>query len=119
MDFVNCSLDNTIGIYGGVNLEDKISVYHDNQTGRWISTFRCGFWGSIEYLSCYSISYASLLPFAEFAPLCKIISISMWDLTLNCMMFGDNFYISIDISHFICKKEIYLILVDIVILVLW
>lgn len=38
------SLDNTIGIYGGVNLEDKISVYHDNQTGRWISTFRA-IWG--------------------------------------------------------------------------
>ncbi|KAK2358045.1 WD repeat-containing protein [Trifolium repens] len=38
------SMDNTIGIYSGVNLEDQTSVYHDNQTGRWISTFRA-IWG--------------------------------------------------------------------------
>ncbi|XP_004508386.1 uncharacterized protein [Cicer arietinum] len=38
------SMDNTIGIYSGVHLEDETSVYHDNQTGRWISTFRA-IWG--------------------------------------------------------------------------
>ncbi|OIV99867.1 hypothetical protein TanjilG_26205 [Lupinus angustifolius] len=38
------SMDNTIGIYSGVNLEDSASIYHDNQTGRWISSFRA-IWG--------------------------------------------------------------------------
>ncbi|RZC24292.1 Pentatricopeptide repeat-containing protein isoform I [Glycine soja] len=33
------SLDNTIGIYGGVNLEDATVIYHNNQTGRWLSNF--------------------------------------------------------------------------------
>ncbi|MED6146439.1 hypothetical protein PIB30_034554 [Stylosanthes scabra] len=38
------SLDDTIGIYGGADLEDAASVYHYNQTGRWLSTFRAT-WG--------------------------------------------------------------------------
>ncbi|WVZ11048.1 hypothetical protein V8G54_015578 [Vigna mungo] len=38
------SLDNTIGIYSGVNLEDTAVISHFNQTGRWLSTFRYGFW---------------------------------------------------------------------------
>ncbi|KAL1335180.1 hypothetical protein HN51_064125 [Arachis hypogaea] len=38
------STDNTIGIYSGADLEDAASVYHDNQTGRWLSSFRA-IWG--------------------------------------------------------------------------
>ncbi|RDY03582.1 WD repeat-containing protein 76 [Mucuna pruriens] len=38
------SLDDTIGIYSGVNLEDEAVIYHNNQTGRWLSTFRAK-WG--------------------------------------------------------------------------
>ncbi|MED6146437.1 hypothetical protein PIB30_034553 [Stylosanthes scabra] len=38
------SLDDTIGIYGGTNLEDAVSVYHYNQPGRWLPTFRAT-WG--------------------------------------------------------------------------
>ncbi|KAK7329979.1 hypothetical protein VNO77_24162 [Canavalia gladiata] len=38
------SLDDTINIYSGVNLEDTASIYHNNQTGRWLSTFRAK-WG--------------------------------------------------------------------------
>lgn len=38
------SLDNTIGIYSGVNLEDAAIINHNNYTGRWLSTFRAK-WG--------------------------------------------------------------------------
>ncbi|CAL5198745.1 unnamed protein product [Lathyrus oleraceus] len=38
------SMDDTVRIYSGVNLEDETSVYHFNQTGRWLSTFRA-IWG--------------------------------------------------------------------------
>ncbi|KAG4932823.1 hypothetical protein JHK87_046825 [Glycine soja] len=38
------SLDNTIGIYSGVNLEDATVINHNNLTGRWLSTFRAK-WG--------------------------------------------------------------------------
>ncbi|XP_054822014.1 uncharacterized protein LOC129320534 [Prosopis cineraria] len=38
------SLDNTIGIYDGVNFENASTMFHFNQTGRWLSTFR-GIWG--------------------------------------------------------------------------
>ncbi|XP_061375798.1 uncharacterized protein LOC133317913 [Gastrolobium bilobum] len=38
------STDNTIGIYSGVNLEVAATTYHNNQTGRWISSFRA-IWG--------------------------------------------------------------------------
>ncbi|KAJ1385907.1 WD40/YVTN repeat-like-containing domain superfamily [Sesbania bispinosa] len=38
------SLNNTIGIYSGVNLEDATAIYHDNRTSRWISSFRA-IWG--------------------------------------------------------------------------
>ncbi|XP_058759414.1 uncharacterized protein LOC131632691 [Vicia villosa] len=38
------SIANTVRIYSGVNLEDKTSVYHFNQTGGWLSTFRA-IWG--------------------------------------------------------------------------
>ncbi|KAK7388333.1 hypothetical protein VNO78_23147 [Psophocarpus tetragonolobus] len=38
------SLDNTIGIYSGVNLEDAAFINHYNNTGRWLSTFRAK-WG--------------------------------------------------------------------------
>ncbi|TKY54737.1 WD repeat-containing protein 76 [Spatholobus suberectus] len=38
------SLDNTIGIYSGVNLEDAAVISHYNHTGRWLSTFRAK-WG--------------------------------------------------------------------------
>ncbi|KAL2338484.1 hypothetical protein Fmac_012930 [Flemingia macrophylla] len=38
------SLDNTIRIYNGVNLEDEAVIHHNNLTGRWLSTFRAK-WG--------------------------------------------------------------------------
>ncbi|KAK9268968.1 hypothetical protein L1049_000735 [Liquidambar formosana] len=38
------SFDNTVGILGGVNFEDVSMIEHNNQTGRWISSFR-GIWG--------------------------------------------------------------------------
>ncbi|XP_027333074.1 WD repeat-containing protein 76 [Abrus precatorius] len=38
------SMDDTIGIYSGVNLEDAVTVDHNNQTGRWLSSFRAK-WG--------------------------------------------------------------------------
>ncbi|KAK4257514.1 hypothetical protein QN277_007091 [Acacia crassicarpa] len=38
------SLDDTIGIYDGANFENASTVFHFNQTGRWLSTFR-GIWG--------------------------------------------------------------------------
>ncbi|MED6180833.1 hypothetical protein PIB30_013916 [Stylosanthes scabra] len=38
------SSDDTIGIYGGTNLEDAVSVYHYSQPGRWLPTFRAT-WG--------------------------------------------------------------------------
>ncbi|KAF5749549.1 WD repeat-containing protein 76 isoform X1 [Tripterygium wilfordii] len=38
------SIDDTVSILGGPNFEDTSRIYHNNQTGRWISTFR-GIWG--------------------------------------------------------------------------
>ncbi|XP_074286583.1 uncharacterized protein LOC141611841 [Silene latifolia] len=38
------SLDNNIGVFCGVNFEDKLMIPHDNRTSRWISTFRA-IWG--------------------------------------------------------------------------
>ncbi|XP_031742844.1 DNA damage-binding protein CMR1 isoform X2 [Cucumis sativus] len=38
------SFDDTVGIYGGVNFKDTSLIPHDNQTGRWISSFRA-IWG--------------------------------------------------------------------------
>ncbi|KAG6525932.1 hypothetical protein ZIOFF_015905 [Zingiber officinale] len=38
------SCDDTVGIASGVNFDDQLLVKHDNQTGRWISTFRA-IWG--------------------------------------------------------------------------
>ncbi|KAH9615274.1 hypothetical protein KSS87_011959 [Heliosperma pusillum] len=38
------SLDNNIGVFCGVNFEDKFMIPHDNRTNRWISTFRA-IWG--------------------------------------------------------------------------
>ncbi|XP_040864091.1 WD repeat-containing protein 76 isoform X1 [Glycine max] len=39
------SLDNTIAIYSGVNMEDAAVINHNNQTGRWLSTFSRAKWG--------------------------------------------------------------------------
>ncbi|XP_047169311.1 WD repeat-containing protein 76-like isoform X2 [Vigna umbellata] len=44
------SLDNTIGIYSGVNLEDSAVISHFNQTGRWLSTFRAKWGWDDKYL---------------------------------------------------------------------
>ncbi|WVZ11049.1 hypothetical protein V8G54_015579 [Vigna mungo] len=44
------SLDNTIGIYSGVNLEDTAVISHFNQTGRWLSTFRAKWGWDDKYL---------------------------------------------------------------------
>ncbi|PQM42028.1 WD repeat-containing protein 76 [Prunus yedoensis var. nudiflora] len=41
---VTTSIDNTVGISSGVNFEDISMIYHDNRTGRWISSFRA-IWG--------------------------------------------------------------------------
>ncbi|XP_022135022.1 WD repeat-containing protein 76 isoform X2 [Momordica charantia] len=38
------SFDDNVGISGGVNFEDTIMMPHDNQTGRWLSSFRA-IWG--------------------------------------------------------------------------
>ncbi|KAG8367544.1 hypothetical protein BUALT_Bualt16G0082900 [Buddleja alternifolia] len=38
------SLDDKVGLSSGANYENTSMVYHYNQTGRWISTFR-GIWG--------------------------------------------------------------------------
>ncbi|XP_073018284.1 uncharacterized protein [Primulina eburnea] len=38
------SMDNTVGLFSGPNYKDTSMVFHYNQTGRWISTFR-GIWG--------------------------------------------------------------------------
>ncbi|XVF48470.1 hypothetical protein PTKIN_Ptkin03bG0192800 [Pterospermum kingtungense] len=38
------SLDDKVGVTTGVNFEDVSMIYHYNQTGRWLSTFR-GKWG--------------------------------------------------------------------------
>ncbi|KAE8735225.1 FAD-dependent oxidoreductase family protein [Hibiscus syriacus] len=38
------SLDNNVGITSGANFEDTSMIYHNNWTGRWISSFR-GIWG--------------------------------------------------------------------------
>ncbi|TXG60795.1 hypothetical protein EZV62_012158 [Acer yangbiense] len=38
------STDDTVGIWSGVNLENSFMINHNNQTGRWISTFRA-IWG--------------------------------------------------------------------------
>ncbi|KAI4335597.1 hypothetical protein L6164_014231 [Bauhinia variegata] len=38
------STDDVIGIYTGANFEDASTIYHYNQTGRWLSSFRA-IWG--------------------------------------------------------------------------
>lgn len=38
--FTLCSFDDNVGISGGANFEDITMIRHDNQTGRWISSFR-------------------------------------------------------------------------------
>ncbi|GLT85391.1 hypothetical protein SLE2022_035820 [Rubroshorea leprosula] len=38
------SFDNKVGILSGINFEDISMIDHDNQTGRWISSFRA-IWG--------------------------------------------------------------------------
>ncbi|XP_022987507.1 WD repeat-containing protein 76 [Cucurbita maxima] len=38
------SFDDNVGITGGVNFKDTLMIPHDNQTGRWISSFRA-IWG--------------------------------------------------------------------------
>ncbi|KAK6236890.1 hypothetical protein SCA6_012227 [Theobroma cacao] len=38
------SLDNKVGIISGLNFEDISMIYHDNHTGRWLSSFRA-IWG--------------------------------------------------------------------------
>ncbi|KAF5805090.1 putative transcription factor WD40-like family [Helianthus annuus] len=38
------SLDDKIGVLGGANYEDEFMLYHYNQTGRWLSSFK-GVWG--------------------------------------------------------------------------
>lgn len=38
--FLSCSFDDNVGISGGVNFKDTLMIPHDNQTGRWISSFR-------------------------------------------------------------------------------
>lgn len=38
------SMDNKVGLISGTNYKDTSMVFHYNQTGRWISTFR-GVWG--------------------------------------------------------------------------
>lgn len=38
------SFDDNVGISGGVNFKDTLMIPHDNQTGRWISSFRA-IWG--------------------------------------------------------------------------
>ncbi|CAH9103339.1 unnamed protein product [Cuscuta europaea] len=38
------SFDDKIGLSSGANYEDVSMIHHDNQTGRWISSFR-GIWG--------------------------------------------------------------------------
>ncbi|XP_073147166.1 uncharacterized protein [Henckelia pumila] len=41
---VTTSMDNKVGLFSGANYKDTSMVFHYNQTGRWISTFR-GVWG--------------------------------------------------------------------------
>ncbi|GAV83944.1 WD40 domain-containing protein [Cephalotus follicularis] len=38
------SFDNTVGAVSGANFEDTTMIFHDNRTGRWISSFRA-IWG--------------------------------------------------------------------------
>ncbi|KAL5698813.1 hypothetical protein ACHQM5_029800 [Ranunculus cassubicifolius] len=38
------SLDNHVGIFSGVDLENASIIYHNNHTGKWISSFRA-IWG--------------------------------------------------------------------------
>ncbi|KZV29617.1 hypothetical protein F511_00895 [Dorcoceras hygrometricum] len=38
------SMDDRVGLFSGVNYDGTSMVHHNNQTGRWISTFR-GIWG--------------------------------------------------------------------------
>ncbi|KAJ4709647.1 WD repeat-containing protein 76-like [Melia azedarach] len=41
---VTTSFDDKVGIWSGVNFEDSTVIQHNNQTGRWISSFRA-IWG--------------------------------------------------------------------------
>ncbi|CAI9298335.1 unnamed protein product [Lactuca saligna] len=36
------STDDKIGVASGANFDDEFSVYHDNQTGKWVSVFKGG-----------------------------------------------------------------------------
>lgn len=36
-------MDDKVGIVSGINFDDTVMIKHDNQTGRWISTFRYEF----------------------------------------------------------------------------
>ncbi|XP_031280308.1 DNA damage-binding protein CMR1-like [Pistacia vera] len=38
------SYDDNVGILSGVNFEDTSMIHHNNQTGRWLSSFRAA-WG--------------------------------------------------------------------------
>ncbi|XP_074590753.1 DNA damage-binding protein cmr1 [Curcuma longa] len=44
LQLATTSYDDTVGIASGVNFDDQSLVKHDNQTGRWISSFRA-IWG--------------------------------------------------------------------------
>lgn len=36
----SCSMDDTVGVVSGANFGETSMIKHDNQTGRWISSFR-------------------------------------------------------------------------------
>ena len=38
----SCSVENKVGLLGGVNFEDLSMIYHENHMCRWISSFRYG-----------------------------------------------------------------------------
>ncbi|XVE71090.1 hypothetical protein DITRI_Ditri10aG0122500 [Diplodiscus trichospermus] len=48
------SSDNKVGVIIGVNFEDVSMIYHDNWTGRWLSTFRAirGWDDSYLFIGC-------------------------------------------------------------------
>lgn len=72
--FTICSFDDNVGISGGVNFEDTIMMPHDNQTGRWLSSFRqvlllplnlfpFSFWSEIYLVRFIQISPLRILNF--------------------------------------------------------
>ena len=50
----SCSMDDTVGIVTGVNFDNTSMIKHNNQTGRWISSFRYKFLSDYQMLTCLS-----------------------------------------------------------------